>query len=281
MTVTVSFEFFPPKTPELEESLWRSIRRLEPLKPTFVSVTYGAGGSTQERTRNTVKKILDTTKLTPVAHLTCVGSSKDQIKSIAQEYWDSGIKHILALRGDPPADIKNFQPHPEGYHHASELVTGLKTIADFDIAVAAFPEGHPESKDLESDTINLKKKIDAGASKAITQFFFDNDLFYKLRDRCRKHKVNCELIPGIMPVSNFVQMQNFAKGAGASVPTWLAKQFEGLEEDPDTRKLVAATIAAKQVEDLVKNGVEHIHFYTLNRADLSFAICHMLGLRTN
>jgi methylenetetrahydrofolate reductase (NADPH) len=281
MTLQVSFEFFPPKTPEMEESLWRAIKRLEPVAPRFVSVTYGAGGSTRERTHRTVKRILGETPLLPAAHLTCVGATRDEVDAVAHDYWASGVRQIVALRGDPPQGSPGYLPHPGGYDYASDLVAGLRRIADFDVTVAAFPEGHPESTSVYTDLDNLKRKIDAGASRAITQFFFENDTYFRFLERCHKAGITCEIVPGIMPVTNFRQMTGFAATAGASVPRWLATKFEGLDDDPDTRKLIAATVVAEQVQGLAAQGVREFHFYTLNRADLTFAICHLLGLRAH
>jgi methylenetetrahydrofolate reductase (NADPH) len=279
MTLQVSFEFFPPRTPEMEETLWRAIKRLEPLSPRFISVTYGAGGSTRERTHRTVKRILAETALQPAAHLTCVAATREEVDTVGRDYWDAGVRHIVALRGDPPAGSGRYAPHPGGYAWASELVSGLRGIGEFDITVAAFPEGHPESPSVYADLDNLKRKIDAGATRAITQFFFENDTYYRFLDRCHKAGITCEIVPGIMPVTNFRQMTGFAATAGASVPRWLAAKFDGLDDDPETRKLVAATVVAEQVQDLAAQGVREFHFYTLNRADLTFAICHILGLR--
>ncbi len=279
MTLQVSFEFFPPRTPEMEETLWRAIKRLEPLSPRFISVTYGAGGSTRERTHRTVKRILAETALQPAAHLTCGAAIREEVDTVGRDYWDAGVRHIVALRGDPPAGSGRYAPHPGGYAWASELVSGLRGIGEFDITVADFPEGHPESPSVYADLDKLKRKIDAGATRAITQFFFENDTYYRFLDRCHKAGITCEIVPGIMPVTNFRQMTGFAATAGASVPRWLAAKFDGLDDDPETRKLVAATVVAEQVQDLAAQGVREFHFYTLNRADLTFAICHILGLR--
>ncbi|MCU0620266.1 MAG: methylenetetrahydrofolate reductase [NAD(P)H] [Gemmatimonadales bacterium] len=276
----VSFEFFPPRTPEMEEALWRAIKRLEPLAPRFVSVTYGAGGSTRERTHRTVRRIVTETPLVPAAHLTCVAASRDEVDAVAREYWAAGVRHVVALRGDPPRESGGaYAPHPAGYPFAADLVAGIRRIADFDVTVAAFPEGHPESHSVWADLDNLKRKLDAGATRAITQFFFENDLYFRFLERCRKAGIGCEIVPGIMPVTNFRQMTGFAATAGASVPRWLASRFEGLDDDAETRKLVAATVAAEQVQGLAEQGVREFHFYTLNRADLTFAICHVLGIR--
>lgn len=275
----VSFEFFPPKTEKMEETLWASVHRLAPLRPDFVSVTYGAGGSTRERTHATVVRILAETPLTPAAHLTCVGASRGEVLDVARRYWDAGIRHIVALRGDPPRDEPNWTPHPEGYHYASELVAGLKSVADFEISVACFPETHPEAASPEADLDNLKRKIDAGATRAISQFFFDVDLFFRFLERVRAAGIDLPVVPGILPVTNFKQMSRFAVACGADVPQWLAELFDGLDEDPETRRLVAASVAAEQCRRLWAGGAEAFHFYTLNRADLTYAICHILGLR--
>jgi methylenetetrahydrofolate reductase (NADPH) len=275
----ISFEFFPPNTAEMEETLWRSIKRLEPLAPRFVSVTYGAIGTARERTHRTVRRILDETALVPAAHLTCVGATQDDIAGVADAYWSAGVRHVVALRGDPPADVAQYAPHPGGYPFAVDLVQGLRARHAFDISVAAYPEGHPEAPSLQADLDNLKRKIDAGATQAITQFFFDNDTYFRFVDRARRAGITVPIVPGIMPVTNFVQMKRFARIAGAAVPSRMAWLFEGLEQDPDTRRLVAATVAAEQCVALASQGINHFHFYTLNRADLSYAICHILGLR--
>jgi methylenetetrahydrofolate reductase (NADPH) len=275
----VSFEFFPPKTPEMEENLWRAIKRLEPLAPRFVSVTYGAGGSTRERTHRTVKRILAETPLVPAAHLTCVAATRAEVDQVARDYRDAGVRHIVALRGDPPSGGGAYEPPADGYRYAADLVTGLKAVGDFEITVACFPEGHPESTSPHLDLDHLQRKIDAGATRAITQFFFDNDLYFRFLDRVRKRGISCEIVPGIMPVTNFRQMVGFAGQAGASVPRWLGQRFDGLDDDIETRRLVAATTVAEQVQGLAEQGVREFHFYTLNRADLSFAICHILGIR--
>ena len=275
----VSFEFFPPKTAEMEESLWRAITRLAPLNPRFVSVTYGAGGSTRERTHATVVRIRRETALEPAAHLTCVGATAGEVDDVARRYWDAGIRHVVALRGDAPDGSGKYVPHAEGYSLAADLVTGLKRIADFEISVAAYPEIHPDARSSRDDLDNLKRKIDAGASRAITQYFFGAETFLRFRDRARSAGIGVPLVPGIMPVTNFKQMVRFSQACGASVPAWLADLFEGLDGDPETRRLVAATVAAEQCRALQAAGVKEFHFYTLNRADLTFAICHILGLR--
>ncbi len=275
----VSFEFFPPNTPEMESTLWHSIQRLAPLGPRFVSVTYGAAGSTRERTHRTVRRLLDETALVPAAHLTCVGASRAEVDAVADEYWTAGVRHIVALRGDAPAGAAAYAPHADGYPYAVDLVRGLRARHDFTVTVSAYPEGHPEAPSLHADLDNLKRKVDAGATQAITQFFFDNTVYYRFVERARRAGIGIPIIPGIMPVTNFVQMRRFAAQTGASIPSALAWVFEGLEQDPETRKLVAATVAAEQCQQLAAQGVHDFHFYTLNRADLSYAICHMLGLR--
>jgi methylenetetrahydrofolate reductase (NADPH) len=278
---SVSFEFFPPKTPEMEGNLWRAVQRLEPLAPRFVSVTYGAGGSTRERTHKTVRRILAETSLVPAAHLTCVGATRDEVDVVADEYWAAGVRHIVALRGDPPADSATYRAHPGGYAFAAELVAGLRARHEFEVTVATFPEGHPDSRErsLDAEIDNLKRKIDAGATRAITQFFFDNSTYFRYVDRARKAGITVPIVPGIMPVTNFTQMTRFAAQAGASVPLALGPLFEGLEHDPETRKLVAVTVAADQCRQLAESGITEFHFYTLNRADLTYALCHILGLR--
>ncbi len=275
----VSFEFFPPRTPGMEETLWRSVRRLEPLGPQFISVTYGAGGSTRERTHATLRRIVQETSLSPAAHLTCVGATREEVDDIARTYWRNGVRHVVALRGDPPRDEKGYRPSPGGYAFAVDLVRGLRDVADFEISVAAYPETHPEAESLHSDLDHLKQKIDAGATRAITQFFFDPDTFFRFLDRARAAGITAPVIPGILPVTNCAKVLEFSKMSGASVPAWMVKMFEGLDEDPGTRKLVAAAIAAQQCRILQAHGINEFHFYTLNRADLSYAICHILGMR--
>lgn len=275
----VSFEFFPPKTAEMEQTLWTSITRLAPLNPRFVSVTYGAGGSTRERTHNTVHRILKETAIVPAAHLTCVAATRDEIDSVADNYWAAGVRHVVALRGDIPGGEAPYVPVPGGYAYAADLVEGLRKRHDFELSVAAYPEVHPEAKSPQDDLDNLKRKIDAGATRAITQFFFDNWTYLRFVDRARKAGITVPIVPGIMPVTNFRQMVKFAATAGASVPASLARMFDGLDDDPDTRKLVAATVAAEQCQQLAQAGVTEFHFYTLNRADLTYALCHVLGLR--
>lgn len=274
----VSFEFFPPKTAEMEETLWRSITRLAPLAPRFVSVTYGAGGSTRERTHQTISRIRKETSLVPAAHLTCVAATREEIDAVADDYWNVGVRHIVALRGDLPSDGR-AHPAPGGYAFAAELVEGLRRRHDFEISVAAYPEVHPDALSPDADLDNLKRKIDAGATRAITQFFFDNWTYLRFLDRARKAGITVPIVPGIMPVTNFTQMVKFAKNTGASIPREFARMFDGLENDPETRKLVAATVAAEQCQQLERAGVTEFHFYTLNRADLTYALCHVLGLR--
>jgi methylenetetrahydrofolate reductase (NADPH) len=275
----VSFEFFPPKTPEMEVRLWEVIKRLEPLRPRFVSVTYGAGGSTRERTHATVRRIRQETVLEPAAHLTCVGATRREIDAVARAYWAAGIRRIVALRGDAPNGAQKYEPHPGGYPYAAELVAGLSRVADFEISVAAYPETHPEAQSAKHDLDNLKRKVDAGAVRAITQYFFDVELFLRFRDRVAGAGIAVPIVPGILPVTNFAQVKKFSTACGASIPDWMAVHFEGLDDDPDTRRLVAASIAAEQCRRLHANGVHEFHFYTLNRADLIVAICHLLGVR--
>lgn len=277
--VQVSFEYFPPKTAKMEESLWETVKALAPMNPRFVSVTYGAGGSTRERTHNTVIRIQRETPLTAAAHLTCVGSPRAEVDEIADRYWAEGVRHIVALRGDPPEGESRYQPHPEGYRNAADLVAGLKRIADFEISVAAYPERHVDSPDWATELDNLKAKVDAGATRAITQYFFDPDLFLRFRDRVRDAGINVPIVPGIMPVTNFKGMVSFSEKCGASVPRWLAELFEGLDDHPTTRQLVAAAVSAELCRRLYDEGVNEFHFYTLNRAALTYAICHTLGLR--
>jgi len=277
--VRVSFEFFPPKTEKMAASLWDAVKRLEPLHPSFVSVTYGAGGTTRERTHETVVRIARETTMKPAAHLTCVAATRDEIDAIAKDYWDAGINHIVALRGDPPDDVSEYVPHADGYAYASDLVAGLKAKQDYEISVAAYPEGHPQSPTLAADIDNLKRKIDAGATRAITQYFFDVDVFRRFRDVISAAGITIPVIPGILPVTNFSQVVKFSKACGTSVPDWMHRVFDGLDDDPETRKLVASTLAYEQVQALSEDGIEDFHFYTLNRADLTFAICHLLGVR--
>ena len=277
--IQVSFEFFPPKTEKMEQNLWESIKTLEPLHPRFVSVTYGAGGSTRERTHATVERILKETNLTPAAHLTCVGATREEIDAIARDYWELGVRHIVALRGDPPEAGTKYRPHPGGYRDATELVAGLREVAPFDISVAAYPEVHPDSSTRAFDLENLKRKVDAGASRAISQFFFSADCFFRFRDEAAAAGLVAEIVPGILPVSNVAQTRRFAEMCGASIPEWLNGLFEGLDDLPAARQLIAATVAAELCGQLYAGGVRHFHFYTLNRAELSYAICHLLGVR--
>lgn len=278
--VNVSFEFFPPKSAEMEEALWQAIQRLAPLQPHFVSVTYGAGGSTRQRTHATVARLLQETHLRPAAHLTCVGASRAEIDEVVQDYWDIGVRHIVALRGDPPAGVgSKFEPHPDGYRTSADLVAGIRRIGDFEVTVSAYPEKHPEAASFDQDIDALKAKIDAGATRAITQFFFENENYLRYVDMVRARGIDIPIVPGLVPVQNFRQTASFAARTGASVPAWLAARFDGLDDDPATRRLVAAAVAAEQALDLVDRGVREFHFYTMNKADLVFAICHLLGLR--
>jgi methylenetetrahydrofolate reductase (NADPH) len=283
MALRVSFEFFPPKSSEAEEKLWASVLALAPFGPAFVSVTYGAGGSTRERTHHTVRRIREETDLKPAAHLTCVGASRAEIDAVARGYWEAGIRHIVALRGDPPqaagVPASPYVPHPEGYRYAADLMRGLKDIGDFEISVAAFPEKHPESRSFDEDMRVLKGKQEAGAARAITQYFFDTDLYLRLRERVRKAGIRIPLVPGLVPIGNFAQLKRFSAMCGATVPDWLCEQFEGLDNDHAERDKAAIALATKQAEELIKAGAEHLHFYTLNRADLTAAICRNLGLK--
>jgi len=275
----VSFEFFPPKTPKMEETLWETMKTLEPLNPRFVSVTYGAGGSTRERTHATVERIARETSVPAAAHLTCVDATKEEIAEVARAYWKAGVRHIVALRGDPPVQGARFEPHPEGYTGAADLVAGLKAIAPFEISVACYPETHPDAATAAADLDNLKRKLDAGASRAITQFFFEPETFFRFRDQVAAAGIEAEIMPGIMPVSNFAAIQRMSAMCGTAVPPWMARLFEGLDDHPAARQLVAATISAELCRRLYAGGVRGFHFYTLNRAELSYAICHLLGLR--
>lgn len=279
--IDVSFEFFPPKDEAMEKTLWDAVTRLAPLNPQFVSVTYGAGGSTRERTHATVRRILTETALTPAAHLTCVAATRADIDAIVRNYHDAGVRHLVALRGDPITGAGDrYAPHPGGYENAAALVEGIKRIApDFEVSVSAYPERHPDSPTLEADIDMLKRKVDNGATRAITQFFFENDLYFRYLDRVRARGIDIPIVPGILPVQNFAAAKNFATRAGASVPNWLAERFAGLDHDPATRKLIAAAVAAEQAIDLLDRGITSFHFYTMNRADLVYAICHLLGLR--
>jgi methylenetetrahydrofolate reductase (NADPH) len=278
--IRVSFEFFPPKTDEMERTLWESISRLAPLAPNFVSVTYGAGGSTRERTHTTVKRILNETVLTPAAHLTCVAATCQDIDAVIRAYYEAGVRHIVALRGDPPGGVgERYAPHPGGYLNGADLVAGIRRVADIEVSVAAYPEKHPDSPSVEADIDMLKAKVDAGATRAMTQFFFENELYFRYVERVRARGIKIPIVPGILPVQNFKQAKSFASRCGASIPDWLAERFDGLDDDQSTRKLIAAAVAAEQVLDLVDQGVTDFHFYTMNRADLVFAVCHLLGLR--
>jgi methylenetetrahydrofolate reductase (NADPH) len=279
----VSFEFFPPGDEAMAQQLWQSVQRLAPLRPSFVSVTYGADGSTRERTHEFVQRVLRETDLRVAPHLTCVGASRDEVLEIARGYWQQGVRHMVALRGDVPAANLSgdgrYQPHPEGFAYASDLVSGLFQVGNFDISVAAYPEGHPESGGVDADLENLKRKVDAGADRAITQFFFETDLFLRYRDRCAAAGIAANIVPGILPITRFPQLLRFAARCGASVPDWLRARFDGLDDDPDTRRMIAANVAIEQVQRLRQHGVEEFHFYTLNRAELAYAICHALGIR--
>jgi methylenetetrahydrofolate reductase (NADPH) len=277
----ISFEFFPPKTEDMDKTLWASIERLAPLEPSFVSVTYGAGGTTRERTHATISRILKETSLLPAAHLTCVGAARGEIDEIVEGYHQVGVRHIVALRGDPPAGIGTpYFTHPEGYQSSPELIAGIrKRHPDIEVSVSAYPEKHPESRNFDADIDMLEAKVDAGATRAITQVFFDNDLYFRYLDRVRARGISIPIVPGIMPMHNFKQARGFVTRAGTTVPNWLAEKFDGLDDDAETRKLVAATVAAGQVQKLAKHGVDTFHFYTMNRADLVFAISHLLGIR--
>jgi methylenetetrahydrofolate reductase (NADPH) len=277
--IRVSFEFFPPKTDALMAQLWDVVTTLAPLQPSFVSVTYGAGGSTRDRTHDTVARIISEARLPAAAHLTCVEASKAEIREVAESYWEAGVRHIVALRGDMGAPGVPFQPHPDGYANAAELVAGLKDIAPFDISVAAYPETHPDAASPGADIDNLKRKLDAGASRAISQFFFEPETFFRFRDKLTAAGITADILPGILPVSNFAQTRKFADACGAQIPTWMAGLFEGVDTHPPARQLIAATISAEFCRRLYAGGVRDFHFYTLNRAELAYAICHLLGLR--
>lgn len=274
----ISFEFIPPKTPELEAQLWSCIERLAPLKPHFVSVTYGAGGSTQERTHATVLRIVQETDLTPAAHLTCVGATSEQVDEVARRYWQAGVRHIVALRGDPPKG-EAYTPHPGGYAYAADLVAGLRRVADFEISVAAYPETHPQAASPEADLDNLKRKLDAGATRAITQLFYDNATFLRFLDRALAAGITAPIVPGIMPVSNYASAVKFCEGCGAAPPRWMAEMFEGLDDDLETRRMIGAATAAEQLRTLQANGIDEFHLYTVNRPDLVYAISRILGVR--
>ena len=277
--ISFSFEFFPPRDAAMEARLWQTVQRLAPLSPAFVSVTYGADGSTRERTHEIVTRIHQETGLVSAPHLTCVGASRQEVLDVARRYRDSGIRHIVALRGDPPKGTGAYRPHPDGFAFAADLVAGLKTVADFEISVAAYPEVHPEAESAEADLDNLRRKVEAGATRAITQFFFDADAFLRFRDRATAAGIDVPIVPGVLPITRFPQMQKFADACGASVPDWLVERFDGLDDDADTRAMIAASVSIDLVERLRRHGVSEFHFYTLNRAELVYAICHCLGHR--
>jgi methylenetetrahydrofolate reductase (NADPH) len=278
--VRVSFEFFPPKSDDMETRLWDTVKRLEPLAPHFVSVTYGAGGSTRERTARTINRILAQSRLTPAAHMTCVDASRGEVDEVIGEFVSMGVRNFVALRGDPADGVgARYQPHPDGYSNGAELVGAIRRQGDFDVSVSAYPEKHPESPDFATDFDMLKRKVDNGATRAITQFFFDNDLFERYVEKARAAGIYVPIVPGILPVHSFTQVANFAARCGAHVPNWLAERFDGLQNDAQTHALVAAAVAAEQVLDLIERGVGDFHFYTMNRADLAFAISHMIGIR--
>jgi methylenetetrahydrofolate reductase (NADPH) len=274
----LSFEFFPPRTEALEQQLWACVRKLEPLRPHFVSVTYGAGGSTRTRTHATVLRLIRETTLVPAAHLTCVGASRAEVDEVARQYWDAGVRHIVALRGDAPPDAP-FDPHPDGYRYASDLVAGLKRVADFEISVAAYPETHPQAPGAEADLDNLKRKLDAGATRAITQFFFESETYLRFLDRCLKAGITAPIVPGVLPVTNFAQACRMAGMCGTAIPAWLARMFDRTEQDPDLRRMIAGIVVADQVRTLRANGIDEFHIYTLNRPELTYAIAHILGVR--
>ena len=277
--IEVSFEFFPPKSEKMAQTLWRSVETLAPLDPRFVSVTYGAGGSTRERTHAAVRRIVSETDIPAAAHLTCVQATREEVDQVAREYWEEGVRHIVALRGDAPDGGGSYAPHPGGYQNAADLIAGLKKIADFEISVAAYPEVHPDSPDRQADLDNLKRKFDAGATRAITQFFFDPECFFEFRDKAEAAGIEGEIVPGVMPVMSFAAVQRMSGLCGTAIPDWMEGLFDGLDERPEARQLVSATIAAEMCRRLYAGGVRQFHFYTLNRAELSYAICHMLGLR--
>jgi methylenetetrahydrofolate reductase (NADPH) len=276
--LAVSFEFFPPKTPEMQEQLWRAVRRLEPLKPSFVSVTYGAGGSTRDRTHATVKRLVEETTLVPAAHLTCVGASRAEVDDVVHGYWDAGIRHIVALRGDMPELGAPYAPHPDGYQSTPELIAGIRKIAPFEISVSCYPERHPETPSLDDDITLLEKKVAAGATRAIGQFCFSTEAIAEFRDRVAARGLNIPIVPGLMPTTNFKGVARMAGRSGASVPAWLTRLYEGLDDDADSRKAIAAALLADQVQALRGHGFDHFHFYTLNQADLTYAACRLLGL---
>jgi len=277
--VKVSFEFFPPDTDKSNQTLWNSILRLAPLNPSFVSITYGAGGTTRERTHDTVSRIHKETKLKAAAHLTCVSATREEVDSVARQYWATGIHHIVALRGDSPKGVYDYVSDTKGYLSAEDLVAGLKKIANFQISVAAYPESHPKASSSEADLDNLKRKIDAGATQAITQYFFNVDTYLRFLDRARTAGITVPIIPGILPVTNFKRVAEFSKLCGTNIPLWMKGLFAGLDDEPETRKLIAASLAAEQCRVLNANGINQFHFYTMNQADLCFAICHMLGVQ--
>jgi methylenetetrahydrofolate reductase (NADPH) len=277
--IRVSFEFFPPSDAAMDSTLWQSVQRLAPLGPQFISVTYGADGSTRDRTHSLVKRIQQQTALIGAPHLTCVGASRAEVLEVARRYWDEGVRHIVALRGDPPQGATRYEPHPDGFAYGADLVAGLRSVGDFEISVAAYPEVHPEAASADADLDNLRRKIDAGATRAITQFFFDNDDYLRFRDRCAAAGINASIVPGILPITRFPQVTRFAERCGAKIPRWLAERFVGLDNDADTRRLIAASVAIEQVSRLREQGVNEFHFYTLNRAELTYAICHALGMR--
>lgn len=276
---SLSFEFFPPHTPALGSALWQSLKALEPYKPKFVSVTYGAGGSTRERTHQLVKRIREETKLEPAAHLTCVGASRDEIDLIAKQYWDAGVHHIVALRGDPPKGQTHYIAHPNGYAYADSLVAGLKKVADFEVSVAAYPETHPQALSSDADIEHLKRKVDAGATRAITQYFFDIDHYLRFIEKVEKAAIKVDITPGILAVGNYKQMVNFSQMCGTSVPAWIHDLFADLEYHPEIHKIAAIAVAAEQCKLLCLSGANHLHFYTLNRADLVIPICRLLGIK--
>ena len=277
--VQVSFEFFPPKTEKSEATLWETVERLAPLKPRFVSVTYGADGSTRDRTHRIISRINSETSLTGAPHLTCVDATKSEVDAIAKGYWDEGVRHIVALRGDPPQGAETYVPYPGGYEYAVDLVAGLRNVADFDISVAAYPEVHPEAQNPLADLDNLKRKLDAGANRAITQFFFNADSYLRFRDLATTAGITAPIVPGILPISNFASLQRFAAACGTAVPDWLHEKFAGLDDDPETRQMISANVAIELVEKLQREGVNEFHFYTINRAELTYAICYALGVR--
>jgi methylenetetrahydrofolate reductase (NADPH) len=275
----VSFEFFPPKTAEMETQLWSAIRRLAPLRPHFVSVTYGAGGSTRDRTHATVKRLVDETELKPAAHLTCVGAPREDVDAVIRQYWDSGVRHIVALRGDMPEIGQGYRAHGQGYQSTAELVRAIRNVAPFEISVSAYPEKHPDSPSLEWDVDVLKAKVDAGATRAITQFAFDIEVFVRLRERAALAGLDIPIVPGLMPTTNFKGISRMAKRCGANVPDWLAALYDGLDDDLESRKLVASAVLVEQVRELKHEGFDQFHFYTLNQAELTFAVCNILGIK--